>query len=109
MDGRAKIIGPIRQEVLSGIRGKEQFEVLRKVLSPFPDAEILDHDYIDAAMVTNRCRATGVSVSAVDALICAVATRTGSPIYSTDKDFRQIERFVEISLHAPESTPRRIH
>lgn len=109
LDGRATIIGPIRQEVLSGIREKKQFEVLREVLDPFPDETIIDRDYIDAARVTNRCRSSGVNVSAVDALICAVAMRLESPIYSTDKDFQQIERFATISLYSPASKRRRVH
>lgn len=109
MDQRAKIIGPIRQEVLSGISEAEKFEVLRQVLNPFRDETILDRDYIDAATLSNRCRSSGVSVSAVDALICAVAIRLGLPIYSTDKDFKQIKRFAAISLYTPESTRRQVH
>ena len=103
---RFSIIGPIRQEVLSGIREAEKLEALRKVLAPFPDKDIVDIDYVDAARITNRCRSAGLAVSAIDALICAVAVRLESPIYSTDQDFRRISRLVAISLHEPES-PRR--
>lgn len=105
---RATIIGPIRQEVLSGIREAEKFEALLKVLAPFPDEAIVDIDYVDAARITNRCRSAGLAVSAIDSLICAVAVRVGSPIYSTDHDFQRIKRFVAISLHATESPHRQL-
>ena len=35
-DGRAAIIGPIREEILSGIRTATQFELLRNHLRAFP-------------------------------------------------------------------------
>ena len=36
-DGRVCIIGPIRQELLSGITNSKQFNTLKKRLSAFPD------------------------------------------------------------------------
>ena len=40
-DGRVAMIGPIRQELLSGIKERAHFERLREHLSAFPDTEIL--------------------------------------------------------------------
>ena len=36
-DHRVQLIGPIRQEILSGIRSESQFRKLQKHLDSFPD------------------------------------------------------------------------
>ena len=36
-DHRVQLIGPIRQEILSGIRSESQFKKLQKHLDSFPD------------------------------------------------------------------------
>jgi predicted nucleic acid-binding protein len=48
-DHRVQMIGPIRQEILSGIRSESQFSKLRKHLESFPDLPILTEDYVAAA------------------------------------------------------------
>ena len=39
-EGRATLIGAVRQEILSGIREQAQFEKLRDRLGAFPDIEL---------------------------------------------------------------------
>ncbi|MCG8549443.1 MAG: hypothetical protein MI799_03460, partial [Desulfobacterales bacterium] len=46
---RVQLIGPIRQEVLSGIKIKSQFEQLKKVLGFFPDLSLDSKDFELAA------------------------------------------------------------
>src|SRR4029078_1172796 len=74
-DNRAFIIGPIRQEILSGIRIKKQFESLRGHLSAFPDLLIKTIDYEKAAEFSNIVRSKGIQGSTIDFLICAVGYR----------------------------------
>jgi predicted nucleic acid-binding protein len=81
---RAAIIGPIRQEVLSGIRDKANFAKTRALLHPFRDEEITGDDYIEAARLYNVCRDHGVECGAVDILICAVAARLHYGILTSD-------------------------
>jgi predicted nucleic acid-binding protein len=99
-EGRARIIGPIRQELLSGIRSAEQFEKLRTVLRSFPDESVQTHDYEMAAKASNECRSKGIAVLPVDALICTIAIGRGWPIFSTDPDFRVYSRVLPLVLHA---------
>ena len=47
------MIGPIRQEILSGIRSESKFKRLQKHLKCFPDIPILTVDYVTAARVSN--------------------------------------------------------
>jgi predicted nucleic acid-binding protein len=98
-DGRVAIIGPVRQELLSGIREPDQFERLREHLRAFADTEITSIDYEEAAAYFNRCRAKGVQGSNTDFLICAIAVRSEFSIFTTDADFRRYARILPIALH----------
>lgn len=100
-DGRAHLIGAIRQEVLSGIREKAQFERLRNHLRDFPDLPVHAADHERAAEFFNLCRARGVQGSNTDFLICAVAHRYGMAILATDGDFPLFAPHLPIQLYDP--------
>ena len=100
-DHRVQMIGPIRQEILSGIRSESQFKKLQKHLESFPDLPILTEDYVTAATFCNLCCSKGVQGSNTDFLICSVAIRNKFSIYSADKDFELFARHLPILLHQP--------
>ncbi|MEA2345283.1 MAG: hypothetical protein QOF63_3452 [Thermoanaerobaculia bacterium] len=97
-DGRVAIIGPIRQEILSGIREPAHFERLRENLRGFPDTEVTSADYEEAASFFNRCRAKGIQGSNTDFLICAVAVRNEFSIFTKDADFVHFAKVLPITL-----------
>ncbi len=99
--GRAAIVGPIRQEVLSGIRETAAFERLRDHLRAFADEPITDADYERAAECFNTCRRRGLQGSNTDFLLCAVAERHHFPILTTDDDFARYARVLPITIHNP--------
>ncbi len=99
--GRAELIGPVRQELLSGIRHQQQFQRLKTHLRPFPDLPLESDDFEQAAEHFNTCRSRGVQGSNTDFLICAVALRRGLEIFTTDKDFAQYARYLPLVLHKP--------
>jgi predicted nucleic acid-binding protein len=98
-EGRVAIIGPIRQELLSGIRNRTAFERLRDHLRSFEDEVLTIEDVERAAEHFNACRARGVQGSNTDFLICAAAERLGLPIFTTDTDFVRFARLLPIELH----------
>ena len=98
-DKLVEIIGPIRQEILSGVRDPAQFEQLEKHLAAFPDIPLLTEDYVAAARFFNTCRSKGIQGSNTDFLICAVAVRNDLAILTTDKDFQQFAKCLPIVLH----------
>jgi predicted nucleic acid-binding protein len=100
--GEAALIGPVLQEVLSGIRHDEVFEALHARLSSFPYLEILPGDHIQAARFFNVCRSRGIAGSQIDMLICAAAHRHEVPIFTTDADFSGYARHLPIRLHDSE-------
>ncbi|MDY7093506.1 MAG: PIN domain-containing protein [Acidobacteriota bacterium] len=98
--GQASLIGPIRQELLSGLRRSEQFEALRGTLRAFETLEILPEDYERAAQHFNTCRGRGIQGSNTDFLICAVAERFRLPIFTTDRDFQHFAEHLPVELWA---------
>lgn len=98
-DQRALIIGPIRQEILSGYSDIRKFNRLKEKLSSFENAPIHDVDYELAAELCNQCRKKGIQGSHIDFLICAVAKRNDVPIFTTDKDFLHYQKAISIKLY----------
>ena len=95
------MIGPIRQELLSGIREEGQFLSLREKLRAFPDLRLESDDFEMAARFFNRCRTRGVQGSNTDFLLCAVVHLRGMPVFTTDKDFDAFSRTLGVKLHRP--------
>jgi len=98
-ENRAKIIGLIRQEVLSGYSDYQSFVELRDKLSYFPNEPTLDSDYEAAAEYSNLCRKNGIQGSHADFLICAVSIRLKMMIYTNDKDFRRYSKHLPLELY----------
>jgi predicted nucleic acid-binding protein len=98
-EGRAQIMGVIRQELLSGIREPEHFHKLRDYLRAFEEPGIEVLDYEEAAQMHNRCRSRGIAGSAIDFLICAVAKRRDWHIFTTDQDFKRYGGLLDLRLY----------
>jgi predicted nucleic acid-binding protein len=98
--GAVAIMGPIRQELLSGIREKAQFDQVRTALATFPDLALETADFETAAAYFNTCRSKGVQGSLTDFLICAVAARRKLEIFTTDGDFTHYRKHLPIALYA---------
>ena len=95
------MIGPIRQELLSGMKEQRQFEKLRDRLRAFPDLGLGLADYEEAASCFDICRARGIQGSNMDFLICAVAKRHELSIFTTDRDFTEYKKHLPFRLHEP--------
>lgn len=96
---RAQLIGPVRQEILSGVKSKKQFDSLKNHLGAFIDIPLATGDYELAAEYYNTARRVGVQGSNTDFLICAVATRCDMPIFTTDQDFIHFQEVIPVKLH----------
>lgn len=100
-DGRAMLIGAIRQELLCGIKSPSQFDALRDSLAAFEDIALSRQVYESAAQAFNTCRANGVQGSNTDFLICAASIHHQVPIFSLDGDFLMYRRWLPVELYAP--------
>lgn len=97
---RVVVIGPVRQELLSGIRSVLAFERLKRRLRDYDDEPLTSADYESAAALGNTCRTAGIPGSAIDFLICAAADRRDLAIFTTDRDFSRYAAAIPVKLHA---------
>ncbi|MFP3089468.1 PIN domain-containing protein [Treponema sp. TIM-1] len=92
------IIGPIRQELLSGISDEKVFNELKEKMEGFNDFPIETKDYELAAEYSNICRRNGIQGSNTDFLICAISVRNNFEIYTMDDDFNQYKQYLPIKI-----------
>jgi predicted nucleic acid-binding protein len=100
-DGRAILLGPIRQEILSGVRDKARFAKLQGLLDPFLDEEIEAHDFVEAARLFNLCKDHGFECGATDVLICAVAARLHYDILTYDQGLKRCIQILRAESRIP--------
>ena len=98
---RVQLIGPIRQEILSGIKSEKQFLQLKSHLKAFPDYAIQTEDYELAADYYNICRRKGIQGSNTDFLICSISSNHNWPIFTLDQDFYHFQKLIAIKIYKP--------
>jgi len=101
MELNARMIPPIRQEILSGVTNSSDFETLRHHLEAFDDIELLQEDYEEAARLAVLSREKKIAVSATDLLLCAVSMRCNCSVFSTEKQFEELTSICSLTLHQP--------
>jgi predicted nucleic acid-binding protein len=94
-----QMLGPIRQELLSGAWPEDRFERLKEYLRFFPNLPLEEQDDELAAEYYNSCRSRGIQGSATDLIICAVSARYEMRIFSIDRDFENYCGVLPIRLH----------
>lgn len=97
-EGRVRLLGPVRQELLSGIKFPEQFARLQRQLRTFPDIALEIEDYEGAAEMSKACRTHGIIGSPIDFLLCSVALRRSWAIYTSDRDFERYGEQLPLAL-----------
>jgi predicted nucleic acid-binding protein len=98
-DRRAQLVGPVRQELLSGIRHETSFRKLRDQLRAFEEPNLELADYEEAAHINNQCRSRGIAGSPSDFLICAAASRRDWEIFTADQDFARYAAVIALNLY----------
>lgn len=98
-DARVVMIGPIRQELLSGISDPSQFKQLRDKLSSYDDLPLLAEYFVKAAEFSNICRKKGIQGSITDFLICAISSIQKLQIFTEDNDFLNYKKHLPIHLY----------
>lgn len=102
-----QLIGPIRQELLSGAQPSERFEQLKEYLRFYPNLPLEEDDDETAASYYNRLRRLGLQGTGTDLLICAAAARRGFKIFTTDTDFAAYAKHLPLKLHSARGTNRK--
>lgn len=102
-DDRVVMVGPVRQELLSGIRDHAQFERLRERLAAWSDEALETADFERAAEAYNACRAHRIQGTPIDLLLCAWSERRGVAVFTTDRDFTRYAQVFPVALHEPQA------
>ena len=97
--GEIVIVGPIRQEILSGIVSPEQFQALKSRLATIDDLPMDSDTFVLAAEFFNRCRGVGVAPGHIDMMICAAAYVHSCEIFTADPDFPRYAHILPIHLY----------
>jgi predicted nucleic acid-binding protein len=97
-DQPVAIPGIVLQELLSGVRTTGEFERLLDLMEGFPLLPAAREHHLEAARISNTCRRAGVSVSAVDCLIAAMAIMAKSQLLTGDEDFERIASCCDLHL-----------
>ena len=95
---QVQLLGIVKQELLSGIKHKRQFDRIVGILDGFPHLLAISADHQIAAQFYNRCRTHGIQGSHIDFLICAQAINNSIPILTTDEDFVRYGTIIPIDL-----------
>ena len=97
-EGDVYTTGLVVQELLQGFSGATDNEKITSNLSSLailvPDMS----DHVEAAKVRNLCRRKGVQIGTIDALIARLAIRYELALLTTDKDFSNMAKHVEIQF-----------
>jgi predicted nucleic acid-binding protein len=98
------VIGPVKQELLSGISNKNTFNKLRTKMRAFINFKIKSADYELAADYYNNCMKNGIQGSAIDFLICSISVRNKFEIYTEDDDFTLFQKYLPIKFYKAKQT-----
>lgn len=97
--GEGVLIGPIRQELLSGLTSKATYQTLKAQLDYQLDLPLTPDVWNLAAEFYNSCRSHGIAADDIDMTICAAAQTHATPIFTTDPDFPRYAKKLPIALH----------
>ena len=90
--------GLVLQELLQGFTGpKAKADIIDRFAAiPLIAPDRADH--IAAAELRNTCRRAGVQVGTVDAILAQLCIRHKLSLLSTDNDFRNMARYIELKV-----------
>ena len=92
------LTGIIVTEVLQGL--KREAAKIAHYLSLWDMLEPAGFStYAQAASISRHAGSKGVSITTIDALIAAIALENGATIFTLDKDFSRIARFIPLRLY----------
>jgi len=96
---QVKLCGIVLQEVLQGIRGTYNFELVQERLLRFPFVDTDRETWLQAAILYRSLRARGITVPTTDAAIAALAIQHNLLLFSRDHHFEIIATDTTLRLY----------
>jgi len=92
------LAGVVVTEILQGL--KRDVGRIEHYLSQWDMLEPMGfRTYREAALIFRSARAKGVAVTAIDALVAAIALEHGATLFTLDPDFSRISGIVRLPLY----------
>jgi predicted nucleic acid-binding protein len=93
------LCGVVLQEVLQGIRGTRNLDLVQERLSRFPFIKTDKETWLQAASLYRKLRAKGITVPTTDATIAALAMQHNLLLFSRDRHFETIAAGTTLRLY----------
>jgi hypothetical protein len=90
--------GLVLQELLQGFNGPRQRDAIVARFSSLPLVVPDRRDHIEAAGIRNTCRRRGVQLGTIDALLAQLAIRHELALLTTDRDFTNAARHIDVEI-----------
>jgi predicted nucleic acid-binding protein len=99
-EDRAAIAGPIMIEIVQGARSAEEKENIRKWIKGLHWLPVTDDVWYNAAEMSFALRRKGVTTSAIDTLIAALAVEYDCSLLHLDSHFDLIARHWDLKCYS---------
>lgn len=100
-DNRAAVCGPVKAEILSGVRSAEDFRKLSTWMEGLTDCPASPDVWRRIAESRFRLARRGIQQSLIDLWIAWTAHENGFPLWSLDEDFTRMTDVVSFKLYRP--------
>jgi predicted nucleic acid-binding protein len=97
--------GLVLQELLQGFAGPRARKQIIERFAALPLIVPDRRDHIEAAELRNACRRKGLQLGTIDALFAQLCTRHELQMLTTDRDFHQAARYIDLHVW-PAVSPR---
>ncbi|MDK9717835.1 MAG: PIN domain nuclease [Trichlorobacter sp.] len=93
------LCGVVLQEVLQGIRGARNFDLVQERLLRFPFVDADKETWLQAASLYRGLRAKGITIPTIDATIAALTMQHNLLLFSRDRHFEAIAADTTLRLY----------
>ena len=96
--GTVYCTGLVLQELLQGFARPKAYQQIIDHFAALPLLVPDRNDHIQAAELRNLCRRKGIQTGTIDALLAQLCIRYDLVMLSTDKDFRDMAKYVALPV-----------
>ncbi|MGM0366649.1 MAG: type II toxin-antitoxin system VapC family toxin [Actinomycetota bacterium] len=93
------ITGIIISELLQGVKGSKEYDMLSSSIVAIPYIECIYEDWVKTGKMLYDLRKKGISIPLTDALIAAIALRNNASVWTLDKYFKGISLVTTLDIY----------
>ncbi len=93
------ICGIIISELLQGVKGSKEHDMLSSAIGAIPYIECMFDDWVKTGKILHDLKKNGISIPLTDVLIATIAIRNNASVLTLDKHFREISFVADLDLY----------